>query len=343
MKKITHVINAMEIGGVEVGVLSLLKSKLSKNYNVILVKGCDKLIYNRLTQDEKSRLYISNGYISALKTLIKLKPDIVVSSLWRSHLVTLLYRIFNLKFKHVHFVHSARFGHFLDRLITKASLFSSNFIFCDSKLTKEWLLSNSNIKNAYVVNMNVSFTEKVKLTELKPLTFVFVGRFSKHKNLLSSIAFIEELKRMSLNVSYDLYGRDDGELLFLKKVVKEKKLSEFIHFHESIAPDEIELKMQNYNYYLQTSIVEGMSISVFQAIKNGLIPVVTPVGEISNYSKHLFNAFFVDDKNIDLSAREFIQAIDNNKFDKKNIGNLINSDEYISFDVGFFNKMKELI
>lgn len=342
MKKTVHIINAMEIGGVEVGVLSLLRSNLSENYNVVLVKGCDSLIYDELTPSEKDRIFVSNGYLAALKTLIKLKPDIVVSSLWRAHFVTLLYQCLNFKFKHIHFMHSARFGHIIDMLVTKVSLFFSDSIFCDSKLTKEWLLNNSSIKNADVVNMNVSFTNETKLTSFKPYSFVFVGRFAKQKNLLSAFEFIEELKHLGLDVYYDLYGRDDGELSHLKNIVNKKKLSDCIKFYDSINPDKIESKMREYNYYLQSSLVEGMSISVFQSIKNGLLPIVTPVGEIPNYSKHLYNAFFLDDKDIKKSAIEFARTIKQNEFDEKNIGVLINSNEYISFDVCFFDKIKKI-
>ena len=342
MKKTVHIINAMQIGGVEVGVLSLLKSDLFNEYEVLLVKGYDDNLYNSLSIEEKEKVHVATNYVHALYLLIKLRPGLIISSLWRAHFVVLIYKLCLFKVNNVHFVHSARFGHIIDGLITKASLKFSNYIFCDSLLTKKWLLKNTKVKNAYVVNMNVSFSNKTKKFKYAPLSFVFVGRFSKQKNLSLAIEFIEQLNLLGVNTCYDLYGRDDGELMLLKQLVDEKGLNSSVNFRGVISPEEVERKMREYNYYLQTSYVEGMAISVFQSIKNGLLPVVTPVGEIPNYSKHLTNAFFIDECDIKKSALDFFEAIKYERFNVDNIGSIINNNDYKSFDVDFFDKIKSL-
>jgi len=38
------------------------------------------------------------------------------------------------------------------------------------------------------------------------------------------------------------------------------------------------------SFYLQTSRYEGMALSVIEAMQAGLVPVVTPVGEIASYT-----------------------------------------------------------
>lgn len=342
MKNVIHIMNAMEVGGVEVGVLSLLKSNLDTNYRVLTVGGCNPDIYRSLTDDEKSRLYICNGYFKALWVLLKLKPKMVISSLWRAHFVSLLYKTIRPNTKRVHFIHSARFAHRVDEVITRVSLAVSYRVLCDSENTQRWLLHVVKKSQSIVIPMNVSFSNQKKSISFTPINFVYVGRFCKEKNLLKSLEFIKLLTCNGIKCSYDLYGRDDGELGVLKSYVEKNKLSDFVEFHDSILPTDIEFEMRKYNYYLQSSLVEGMAISVFQAIKNGLLAVITPVGEIGNYTLNGFNAFYLDISNLKHSAEQFKLLIDSNDIEKFNPGEVMNEKNYPIFDKSFFSVIKRL-
>lgn len=196
MKNYIHIINGMQIGGVEVGVLNLLKSSYNTDYKVLTVRGCDKKIYDSLSEEEKSRLYICNGYLNAFLLLIKLRPRLIVSSLWRSHFVSLIYKLISPKTKRVHFVHNAGFGHFINNKITDLSIAMADVIFADSSESKEWLEKEIGRKDSIVVPMNVSFSKFSKKFSSDPLSFVFVGRFCKQKNLQKSFDFIKELRNL---------------------------------------------------------------------------------------------------------------------------------------------------
>src|SRR5690606_20910101 len=50
-------------------------------------------------------------------------------------------------------------------------------------------------------------------------------------------------------------------------------------------------------FYLQTSSYEGMAMAVVEAMQLGLVPVVTPVGEIGRYCRTGVNAVVVEDDN----------------------------------------------
>ncbi|EOW5833398.1 glycosyltransferase [Escherichia coli] len=342
MVKAVHIINAMEVGGVEVGVLSLLKSKLDPNYIVITVKGCDKSIFDSLSKDEKDRLYICNGYFNVIKELIRLKPKYVISSLWRAHLISSIYKLLFFRVKRVHFTHSGRFAHILDMLITKFSVFTAYEVFCDCEKTKEWVGNHLNYNGSLVLPMNVSFTTKIKSLSFFPYSFVYVGRFSIQKNIEKSLEFIHELKSTGLVVSFDLYGRDDGTLDDLKQYCNSLSINDVVTFHESLLPTEIEIEMQKYNFYLQTSTVEGMAISVFQSIKNGLFPIVTPVGEIQNYTNDGYNACYIDPNDITGSASKFLNMLSSENINKLEVGKLVNEQEYQQFDQIFFDTLKTL-
>lgn len=339
---VVHIINAMEIGGVEVGVLSLLKSKLSEGYSVITVKGCDEAIYNSLSENEKKRLYVCNGYFNALKQLIKLRPHLVISSLWRAHFISILYKLIAPTHQRIHFVHNGRFAHKLDELITWISVFTAKNVFCDSKQTQIWLENNFSYNQSLILPMNVSFTSNAKPLLFTPLNFVFVGRFTPQKDIYKSLSFIHELKKRGKQVSFNLYGRDDGSLTDLKTYAGELNISDIVVFHDSLLPTEIETEMQKYNYYLQSSLVEGMAISVFQSIKNGLFPIITPVGEIKNYTQDGLNACYINVDNIPESAQKFLDIISSENTMHLKVGKLINETSYPQFDQLFFSTLENL-
>ncbi len=68
------------------------------------------------------------------------------------------------------------------------------------------------------------------------------------------------------------------------------------------------------SFYLQTSQLEGMAVSVVEAMQLGLVPVVTPVGEISRYCLDGKNSVLVsDDEAAAHRALELIEDADDFK------------------------------
>jgi glycosyltransferase involved in cell wall biosynthesis len=72
--------------------------------------------------------------------------------------------------------------------------------------------------------------------------------------------------------------------------INELDIHNNVSFKGIVAPNEINDLMKNYDFYLQTSAVEGMAMSVVQAMQNGLVCLVTPCGEIANYSQDMISA-----------------------------------------------------
>jgi glycosyltransferase involved in cell wall biosynthesis len=58
-----------------------------------------------------------------------------------------------------------------------------------------------------------------------------------------------------------------------------------------------------------------MAMSVVEAMQLGLVPLVTPVGEIKNYCRDEVNAILIDDE--DSSVKSILNLLDNkNAFEK---------------------------
>ncbi|MEZ9705377.1 glycosyltransferase family 4 protein [Vibrio breoganii] len=334
MASILHVINRMEIGGVEVGVLSLLKSGLS-NYKILTVRGCDPEFLATLTPAERDKVIVCNGIFSSVISAFKYNPDVVVTSLWRSHIVGLFLKLVKPGCKRIHFVHASGFAHYFDCFFSRISLFFSNRVFCDSEttanLTKKYIDSNCNIS---IVPMNVSFGCNVIKKNKLDLKFIFIGRFNQIKNITDSIKFINNLRNWGLTVSFDIFGRDDGDKIHLENLIKKLSLQEVVRIRGPIRPELVENTMSEYSFYLQNSVKEGMSISVFQSLRSGLIPVVTPVGEIPNYTEDSVNAFYISN-DLELSSKRFHEMFVNGNFNDFSVGSILNEKNYPSFHEAF--------
>ena len=340
--KTLHLVNKLEVGGVEVGILSLLSIENSEFF-VAPIKGVDDNFIDSLTEEAKSRIIISSNIFNLAVKCIKLKPSILVSSLWRAHLFRMILSIFTSGVRQVHFVHNSRFAHFVDMLATKISFRLCDKVFSDSQMTLEWVKNQGCNKKTSIIPMNVSFlpekvfVDKRKYSDIasKKIQFVFVGRYCEQKNFDVAFKFLKALKANGCTFKYDLYGRDDNYIDRLLKKIKQYGLEEDVEINGVLSPVEVENRLSNYDFYLQSSSAEGMAISVFQSIKSGIIPVVTPVGEIDRYTKDGHNAFHLNHSNVDYLAQKFCEQ----DFISYNIGEVVNENNYPTFNKVYFKEV----
>lgn len=185
--------------------------------------------------------------------------------------------------------------------------------------------------------MPVSLSKYYNITKRK-IRFVFVGRYCEQKNFDLAFRFLQQLKNNGIEVEYDLFGRDDNYVNKIKKYIEKYELFCNVRIHESVDPSKVESLLTDYDFYLQTSSVEGMAISVFQSIRSGLIPVVTPVGEIAKYTKDGTNAFHLDKCNITLLASKFCAT----DFSNYSVGTVINREKYPVFHEAYFKETSSI-
>ena len=107
------------------------------------------------------------------------------------------------------------------------------------------------------------------------------------------------MKDFNANISFDIYGPDEGELKSINDYIKVHKLENNVKYCGVIENKEIESVLSKYNFFIQMSRQEGMAMSVVEALQVGVIPCVTNVGEISSYCIDGTNSFLFDSKRID--------------------------------------------
>ena len=289
-KNIIHLIPVEAIGGVERAALTMrFISNDFLNFNVTTIFPSHKKIKFFV-------LWNPYYYIKTIFRLLEAKPEILILSLWRSCIVGFVLKLVQPKMKVVLFLHFPENIHFLDRLFTNLISKISIQIWADSTETIKGRLELKLHNKSRVISF---VTEKIcvenNLINLNP-TFLFWGRIHEQKNLISSISLFFEIKAKIEDAKFVIIGPDGGDLERVKKKIIELNLIDSVNITGPLHFSEIKKLSLGASFYLQTSVLEGMALSVVEAMQLGLVPIITPVGEIKNYCVDGFNAIVIDNE-----------------------------------------------
>ncbi|WP_413479648.1 glycosyltransferase family 4 protein [Vibrio hibernica] len=304
--KTIHMIPMDGLGGVEQAARSLIPDE---TIDIETVFMCGKKLSEKKhikTINESGKLNSLSFYFKSFKYLLKSKPDILICSLWRSSIVGILYWIFNFlcrkkKVKLVVFLHSNKYAHIVDRFITKVAILLSTEIWCDSEATRIGILSNNNSDNIKVISFFIKIPESNYVLETKRNNnFVFWGRIAKQKRIDLAILIFKELSDKYKDILFYIYGPDCGGLYNLVNLVKKLNLEERVLFMGKKKINDYPMEIRNSKFFINTSSHEGMAIAVVEAMQLGLVPIVTPVGEVGSYCTDKENSIYFNKESIEV-------------------------------------------
>lgn len=306
-QKVIHLIPQDGLGGVEQAARSLKPSK-DLDIQVAFICG-ESLIKNEIIRQvsgPKVKLNSPKFYLNAFKYLLKEKPDVLVSSLWRSNIVSVSYTLYRRLIARddiqlIAFLHVSKFNRKLEWLLTKATMCLSNEIWCDSVATKDNLLKGTKFeKKSKVISFFIGESSNCSFNKTpKKNNFVFWGRLSQQKRVDKAIGLFKKIHNRNPKSLFYIYGPDNGELNNLKKLVKKLDLVNSVLFMGTKEPSEYPKEALSSKFFINTSSNEGMAIAVTEAMQLGIIPIVTPVGEIQNYCTNDENSIYFDESTID--------------------------------------------
>ena len=331
-KKLTYIIPSLGIGGAEVALLSAIP-ELNRifNFKLICFHINPDFIVGLSDQDRDNIICFSGfpfNYIRSFCYILKFRPDIVISSLWKAAILAVLVKVCRRKTKYIEFIHSSTFFHSFDKLFTKFAIKHSDDVFCDSDSAEKFVEEQGFKKKIKVI----SFLRFQSPQQWQPKPYIslkalYVGRFDKNKRIDRLVLLVKKLVDSGLHFSVDLYGRDGGTMEQSKTLIKENQLEQHIFIKDEIASDKVQGLFSIYDFYFQTSDVEGMAMSVVEAMQHGLICVITNVGEIRNYAKNGKNAVVIsDDFNIMETAEQLKDIVND-----INRANKISQNAYLTF------------
>jgi len=279
-----HLVPYDAIGGVEVAAKSIPDGKYGE------------LTFSRLYLADKSKNETENQpsvYLRSLCLLFKGKADLVIASLWRCCVVLIVFKLFRPRTKAVTFLHLAHSVHFADFLFNQLAMMVSDEIWADSQTTLNARVPKRFKSKAKVISFLVERSDRA--TPGKPLpNFVFWGRLHSQKGIDRAVRLFSNLQNSLPAAKFSVIGPDGGEFAALERQIRDTGVKH-VEFLGSMDRTDIFAYSQRCSFYLQTSLDEGMAMSVVEAMQLGLVPVVTPVGEISRYCQDGHNAVLVED------------------------------------------------
>ena len=285
--KVIHVIPYDGVGGVESAARSMVPTrngniefKLDFIFKSVAVGKRNWATFNPLP------------IFSAAWRASRSDVDLVIVSLWRSAIVGLLAKLLRPKMKIVAFLHSSKDVHIFDFVFTRLSVWGATEAWADSHATLLGRVPNIRSEKCRVISFVTQRLEPVPTMPVQP-SFIFWGRISQQKGIDRAIRLFARVRRSVPNAQFFVIGPDGGALHTMQELCASLELNEAVVFLGAMTQDAIYRYARQASFYLQTSELEGMAMSVVESMQLGLVPVVTPVGEIGTYCTQGENAVIV--------------------------------------------------
>jgi glycosyltransferase involved in cell wall biosynthesis len=191
----------------------------------------------------------------------------------------------------------------------------------DSNATKIFIEKKFSAQQTVVVPYLFDFPILPKEKPFNPaeIRIAYFGRLTAVKKVERAILFCKLCKDSGIRFCFDIYGKGDDEQY--KNIIADNGLNNEIKIKHLLPLNEVQSTMLEYDFLLQLSDAEGMALAVVEALSCGLVPIVTPVGEIEHYTKDGVNAIWLDrdfDQNLPLLV-EKLSAVLNNPEVYKNL------------------------
>lgn len=240
-------------------------------------------------------------FVAALRSLYAARPDVVIVSLWRSAVVGVMLRAIGWRGHLVLFLHSGADAHLIDRVITRATARLAHEIWADSAVTAETRLPQSLLDTQIIRVIPFLFRNITPLPfaggQTKPSpVLMFWGRLAPEKNLGRALKFFAMLRELRPDARFLIIGPDGGSESALRREALRLDIADAVEFFPAMPFKEIvELtRQESATFALHSSTREGMGLSVVEAMKLGLVPIASPVGEITRYARDGENAILLD-------------------------------------------------
>ena len=279
-RNVVFLIPSLGNGGSEHRIMDLCKllSKDGVGVSLYVYKhsGCIKKVEKNIliTYDYPNRFYIKK-LLSFRRFLINTRPDVVISFLTHANVFSLLS---SLGLHHKKIISERGDFKYLDfRLkILSRVLFrqSDTIVFPSFKMLNNYpikhLLNRTYIPN-FIPAGDVLVDLKDDFNHWNLLTF---SRFSRTKNITDLIRVYDLLKTKGFMGKLFIIGEGECENEIRELIIK-LKLENEIEVHNWT--DDVQEFSRNSAFFLSTSLTEGLSYSVMQAINFNLIPIVYDV------------------------------------------------------------------
>ena len=321
MRKICILVSTLEIGGAEKQAI-ILSNILSKYFDVYLCVIFSEKINDQLSLkigDKVKVLKLNEkgiiGKFFEFNRLIKgLKIDVIFSYLFAANIFASLNgRMLNIKkiYTGVRNTNLPLHKHITEKFLN--IFFATEIIFNSYKSRSQFYpkLDKGIVIGNCIENIN---PPRNNFSSSKSLKILSISRLTKQKDLKTALKSMKILKEKKLNFHYTIIGYGE-ELSKIKKYVMKLGLLD----HVTIESDNLKkLKaLETSDLYLCTSIYEGMSNSIIEAMSYSLPIIATNVGDNNVLVEHGKNGYICGIKESQNIANTIKKISDNKSLRKK--------------------------
>jgi len=158
---------------------------------------------------------------------------------------------------------------------------NSNCVICLSNKWESFFKNNFKQRNIVIIPNIIDYPVKsnFKNTESDILTLLFLGLITNKKGIFDLLEVIKKNKdKYKAKIRLIIGG--NGETESLIRIIKEEKLADIVEFVGWIANTEKTYWLQNADIYILPSYIEGLPISILEAMSYGKPIISTNVGGI---------------------------------------------------------------
>ena len=280
-KKIIHLIHADGPGGVETGA-KLAKKEFKDNISYEI-----RFIYNA----GDNILVKLKKFLKVTKSLFKeiraKENHIILSSLWMSHVISFILKIFLKKMTWFSFIHNSNYTNVISYLIcAKLTRLSDKQLFDSYSTAKAY--SSRSINRNRIINY---FFHKYDLKKFeiqnwsqRKYDFITVARNSKQKGFLELEKFCRYVSNIFPSKPNILIITDNlKEAINLEELKTKLNSICDIQFKVNLSNVEVLEDMTKSKIYFCLSHYEGFGITILESILSGCFILTTNVGEQEHY------------------------------------------------------------
>ena len=282
MVRLLHLIPHDGMGGVEIAARSMAaKPPRGCDFRLVFLAGgpIGGSASNILASPFRSA---SNplAHARVLRQVLRHPPDVAIFSLWRTVPVMLALKRLRPAIRLVYTLNNERTFHRVEATAAAAAVAAADEVWADSEATLGARLPPSFLGTSRTISFVSDRLPPVPAIPPVP-RFVLWSRLSRQKRVDRAIDLIAQLVERGIDAEFDIYGPDDGERVSL--VAKASPLGHRIRFHGPVARSDLPRIARGASFFLLPSDMEGMAMSCVEAMQLGLVPVVTPAGEMGRY------------------------------------------------------------
>lgn len=319
------------MGGIATYVDDLLKSNLNKEYTILHLNTTRSLIIKKSLIKNFTLFYINS--IKLVYLLLLYKPKIVhihtssYLAFWEKSFFLIISKLFAKKT--ILHIHGGGFKDFYQtrgvnvRALIRFLLNLSDIVIVLSNTWKEFFVQIVEPDKVNVIYnaVNSNFYNINKTTNQlnsSSVQILFAGYLSKDKGIYDILDSVPLLIKKHKNVKFVFAGAEDtpGELEIIKKRIIKNNIGNYVSFLGVLPKRGLISLYENSDIFILPSYIEGMPMTILEAMASGLPVISTPVGGISEVIIDGINGFLITPGDYVDLANKITMLVENNELCK---------------------------